>query len=311
MVIELFNFWYFLYIFLGFGLFFGLYFLLRKKSYKVKYWTIAGLLIFNLALHFIKLLFEPYTTYPEIAASQIWFVNICAVSILLFPFIFFSKNKSLKDFMFYLGVLSGFLAIIMPIDNLGREVFSLESNRFYLAHMIIIIAPLLMITLNLHKISYKRIWAMPLWISIYLLIILAQNVLQSEMGIIEPRGDDFLNITFHNPTFVWGPGDDPLAKLFSVFTPGFMTRVPYGPYKGQPKYWPFFWMLPAAFIYFLTIPFIFNLIIGYSRREIIGDVKMLISKVKPLFNKNAKNEDSEEGLEIDNDTPPQETEDLT
>lgn len=311
MTIELFNIWWFVYIFIAIGIFTGLFFLLRKKSEKVKKYVIGGLLIFNLALHFIKLSFHPYTTFPDIAASQIWFVNICAVSILVFPFIFFGKNKYLKDFMFYLGVLSGFLAIIMPFDTMGNKFYALDTIRFYLAHMLIIIAPLLMVTLKLHTVSYKRIWAMPLWIAVYLLFIMVQNVLQSEMGIIYFRSNDFFNPNFHNPSFVWGPNDEDgqlseLSKLFSVFTPNFMKIVPFGPYKGEPKFWPFFWLLPGAFIYFWGFPLVFNLVIPESRRELFNDVKTLVTKAKVLFKPKTKeiatSEASADVTEINDDT---------
>lgn len=293
MVIELFNFWYFFYIFIGIGLYFGLYFLLRKRSKIVKNLVIGGLLIFNLALHFLKLTFHPYTTYPEIAASQIWFVNMCAVSILVFPFIFFSKSKTLKDFMFYLGVLSGFLAVVFPADNLQNPAFALDSIRFYTAHFIIIIAPLLMITLKLHTVSYKRIGSMPLLVGVYLLFIMVQNVIQSELGIIAFRSANFFKPNYHNPSFVWGPTNSlgefsDLAKLFTPFTPKFLKTVPFGIFKGQEKYWPFFWIMPAAFVYFWSLPLIFVLIIPHSRKELFTDIKALFAKIKKIVKREPK-----------------------
>ena len=81
-----------MFILLAIGAYIGLYFLLRKKSEKVKSLVIGGLLVFNLVLHFLKLTFPPYSTDPSIAMSQIWFINICGVSVLAFPFFFFSKK---------------------------------------------------------------------------------------------------------------------------------------------------------------------------------------------------------------------------
>lgn len=279
MTVQLFNWFYFMYIIFAIGSFVGLYFLLRKKSEKIKTIVVGAILVFNLVLHFLKLTFPPYSTNPDLAMSQIWFINICGVSILVFPIIFFSKNKTLKDFMLYLGVISGFLALVYPTEAINKDPFALDTIRFYLAHSIIIIAPLLMVSLKLHTISYRRIWAMPLIICAYLLFIMVQNVLQSELGIINLRNGDFFNPNYHNPSLVWGPTDG-VAIVFKIFTPGFMKVVPYGPYQGELKFWPFFWLVPGAFVYFWAIPFVFVLIIKNSRIELFEDIKKIIHKIK-------------------------------
>lgn len=279
MTVQLFNWFYFMYIIFAIGSFVGLYFLLRKMSEKIKTIVVGAILVFNLVLHFLKLTFPPYSTNPDLAMSQIWFINICGVSILVFPIIFFSKNKTLKDFMLYLGVISGFLALVYPTEAINKDPFALDTIRFYLAHSIIIIAPLLMVSLKLHTISYRRIWAMPLIICAYLLFIMVQNVLQSELGIINLRNGDFFNPNYHNPSLVWGPTDG-VAIVFKIFTPGFMKVVPYGPYQGELKFWPFFWLVPGAFVYFWAIPFVFVLIIKNSRIELFEDIKKIIHKIK-------------------------------
>lgn len=279
MTVQLYNWFYFMYIIFAIGSFVGLYFLLRKKSEKIKTIVVGAILVFNLVLHFLKLTFPPYSTNPDLAMSQIWFINICGVSILIFPIIFFSKNKTLKDFMLYLGVISGFLALVYPTEAINKDPFALDTIRFYLAHSIIIIAPLLMVSLKLHTISYRRIWAMPLIICAYLLFIMVQNVLQSELGIINLRNGDFFNPNYHNPSLVWGPTDG-VAIVFKIFTPGFMKVVPYGPYQGELKFWPFFWLVPGAFVYFWAIPFVFVLIIKNSRIELFEDIKKIIHKIK-------------------------------
>lgn len=277
MVVKLFNVYYFMFIILAIGSYIGLFFLLRNKNEKVKSLVVGGLLVFNIVLHFLKLTFPPYSTDPNVAMSQIWFINICGVSVLVFPFFFFSKNKTLRDFMFYLGLISGFLALLYPTEAINESPFALDTWRFYITHTILIIAPLLMITLKLHTVSYKRIWTMPFIVAAYLLFIMVQNVLQSELGIINFRNDDFFNPNYHNPTFVWGP-TDPLAKFFSIFTPKFMRRVPFGPHLGQEKYWPFFWIMPGVFVYFWLLPLISNLIIKHSRVELLNDIKSITNK---------------------------------
>ena len=98
--------------------------------------------------------------------------------------------------MFYLGVISGFLALLYPTEAINKSPFALDTWRFYITHSIIIIAPLLMVSLKIHTVSYKRIWSMPLIVAAYLLFIMVQNVLQSELGIINFRNDDFFKPNF-------------------------------------------------------------------------------------------------------------------
>ena len=277
MTVEFFNLPYFIFIFIAVLIIIGLYFLLKNKSDKTKKWVLFGLLAFNLALHFFKLMFPPYSLNINQAMRDVWFINICAVSVLVFPFIFLSKNETWKDFMFYLGALSGGLALLIPTEALGDQVFVFDTIRFYIAHMIILIAPVLMVLLKVHTINYKRIIKMPFCVMIYMLFIICNQVLQSELGIVSLRGDDILEIGYRNNSLIWGPSDD-LAKLFSVFTPNFMKTVPFGEFAGEVKYWPFFWILPGIFVYFITLPFLISLPLEHKR--IKADIKKLALKYK-------------------------------
>ena len=92
MVIEMFNVWYFLWMFLGIGATVGLYFLLKKQKPSVQKIVLFSLLVLGLALHFFKVFIPPYSTNPERMLSDSWFINICGTNIALFPFLFWSKK---------------------------------------------------------------------------------------------------------------------------------------------------------------------------------------------------------------------------
>ena len=94
---------------------------------------------------------------------------------------------------------------------------------------------------------------MPFLVTAMLLFIICNQVLQSELGAIALRDGDMLNVNWRNPSLIWGPTDD-VAVLFSWLTPDFMKTVPFGAMKGEPKFWPLFWMLPGVFVYFIIIP---------------------------------------------------------
>lgn len=262
-MVKLFNFWYLFFIVLLAGAIVGLYFLLRKRSDRTKKWVLGSILFFNLALHFLKLTFPPYSTNPELAMREVWFVNVCATSVLFFPFIFISKSKTAKDYMVFLGIVSGFLAMLYPTEAIDKSVLTLDLWRFYICHGIIIAVPMLTVLLKLHKLDVKRIWKMPICMCAMLLFIICNQVLQSELGIIPLRNGDMLNINFRNPSLIWGP-TDAVAVLFSWLTPGFMKKIPVGEFAGQEKYWPFFWMVPGIVVYFLLIPLIICLIFDFK-----------------------------------------------
>lgn len=284
MKVEFFNLPYFIFILIAVGSLLGLYHLLKNKSQKTKYWVIFALLFFNLVLHFLKLTFPPYSTDPDKAMRDVWFINICAVSVLTFPIFYVAKSKVLKDFIFYLGVISGTLAMLIPTEALGEAVWQLDLFRFYIAHMIILIAPFLMVLLKVHTLDYKRIWKIPFIMMGVLAFIVFQQVLQSELGIVSLRSSDFFNPNYKNPSLIWGPGNEELAVLFKIFTPDFLKTVPYGAYAGQVKYWPFFWLLPAIIIYFTIIPFLICL--PWEMKHIKNDCKKLQHNIKAMLNKN-------------------------
>lgn len=282
-MVKLFNFWYFFFILLVSGSIVGLYYLLKNKTDKTKKIVLGSILFFNLVLHFLKLTFPPYSQNQELALREVWFVNVCGTSVLFFPFIFISKSKTAKDYMVFLGVISGFLAMLYPTEAIDKSVLTLDLWRFYICHAIIIAVPMLTVLLKLHKLDVKRIWKTPICMCAMLLFIICNQVLQSELGIIALRNDDMLNVNFRNPSLIWGPTDD-VAVIFSWLTPSFMKTVPYGAYQGQVKYWPFFWMVPGVIFYFILVPIIICFIFDF--KETKNSFVNLFRFVKNLFTKN-------------------------
>ena len=278
-MVQLLNFWYLFFIALFAGFIVGLYFWLKNKTVRTQKIVLASILFFNLTLHFLKLTFPPYSTDSTIAMREVWFVNLCGTSVLFFPFIFLSKSETAKDYMVFLGVISGFLALLYPTEALGKSVLTLDLWRFYICHGIIIAVPMLTVLLKLHTLDVKRIWKTPFCVCAALLFIICNQVLQSELGIIALRNDDMLNINFKNPSLIWGPTDG-VAVIFSWLTPNFMKTIPFGEFAGQEKYWPFFWMLPGVIFYFILAPLVICFIFDFkeTKNTFVGLFKFLIEK---------------------------------
>lgn len=279
MVIEMFNGWYFFWLLLSAGLVVGLYFLLRHRSTKTQKIVLFSLLAVGLLLHFLKVYIPPYSVDEARMLRDAWFVNICAANIALFPFLFFIKNKYVKDYMFYIGVLSGLLALFYPEEPLAKSNQlgeTLDILRFYYHHWMVMAVPLLMVLFKHHTLSYKRVWCVPIGLLLVMLFILLNQLFQSEIGFIPVRDGDMFDINFKNSSYIWGPDGDAIGEFLAIFCPDFFTKIPVGPYAGQEKYWPWFWLIFPCFI--LVVPLSFALSMIFDHKKFAQDVKFAWNK---------------------------------
>ncbi len=225
---------------------------LANKSERFVYKTIFVILIIGLSIHFIKILFPPYTEMEHFW-KKITFENICAVSILTFPLIYLSKSKTLKDYMAIFGVISGIVSFLLPIVILDHKVFSFEFFRFYLVHFVIFLAPYLMIKNNVHEISISRVSRVPIVLLGVLTIIFINELVITAAGWVPY--EELFDPSKRNPSIIYGLGSLPggvpdslksLTVIFTAFTPKFLmntTLIPNGSYV------PVLWMIGPVFIY--------------------------------------------------------------
>ena len=281
MVIAMFNGWYFLWLLLCGSATAGLYFFLRNKSAVFQKSVLFSFLALGLLLHFLKVYIPPYSVDEARMLRDSWLINICAANIGLFPFLFFSKNERIKDYMFYIGVISGLIALFYPQEPLAKTNQlgeQLDIVRFYYHHWMLLTVPLLMVLLGHHKLSYKRILSAPTGLLLLMLFIMLNQIFQSELGFIPLRdGSDFFGIGYKNSSYIWGPGtDDAIGNFLSIFTPKFFRTVPVGEFAGQAKYWPWFWLIVP--VYLLVTPLSFLLSLVFDHKSLAADMKKLFRK---------------------------------
>lgn len=282
MVIEMFNGWYFFWLLLSAGAIVGLYFLLRNKSAFTQKAVLFSLLAAGFIMHFLKVYIPPYSVDEARLLRDSWFVNICGANIGLFPFMFFSKNQKIKDYMFYIGCISGLIALFYPqepiakVDQLGEQ---LDIIRFYYHHWMVLAVPLLMVLFGHHKISYKGILTAPIGLLLLMLFIMLNQIFQSELGFIPLRDrGDFFGIGYKNTSYIWGPGEnDAIGNFLAIFTPDFFKIVPVGEFAGQIKYWPWFWIVVPAFILVTPLAFLISMI--FDAKNFAADVRKLWRKI--------------------------------
>ena len=100
MHVEVGNFYYFLYFAIAILITVSLILILKNKDDKVKNKVILFLLFSAFFLHFCKNSYLHLITRCFLKLYvKVSFENICAISTLVFPFIFLSKSKILKDYM--------------------------------------------------------------------------------------------------------------------------------------------------------------------------------------------------------------------
>lgn len=272
----MFNFWYFFWLILAAGATAGLYFLLRNRSVKLQKTVLFALLVVGFLLHFLKVYIPPYSIDEARMLRDSWFVNICAANIALFPFMFFSKNEKIKDYMFYIGVLSGLIALFYPqepmakVDQLAEQ---LDIVRFYFHHWMVMAVPLLSVLFKHHKLSYKRVFSAPVGLLLLMLFIMLNQLFQAELGFVPLHSENnFLGIGYKNTSYIWGPGvNDAIGSFFAIFTPEIFKTVPVGQYAGQEKYWPWFWIIIPVFL--LVTPLSFLLCMIFDGKNFVSDVK--------------------------------------
>lgn len=300
MVIEMFNFWYFFWMFIQIGATVGLYFALRRAKPFTQNAVLFSLLVLGLVLHFLKVFIAPYGEFVNgelVITSRgwrdSWFVNICGANIALFPFFFLTKNKYLKDYMFYVGVISSLIVLFYPQEPIAKADAATQMAefwdilRFYYHHWMVGAVPLLMVLLKRHKLSYKRIWVAPVGVLLLMLFIILNQIFQSELGFIPLRNGNIIP-NYKNTSYIWGPLNqdgsmDPIGAVFDIFCPKFFKTLPvacegYGYAVGDLKYWPWFWLICPVFV--LVTPIAFALCMIFDGKRFGGDVSSYFKHIK-------------------------------
>ncbi len=275
--VEMFNFYYFLYLTIALVITLLSVRFLKHKSDKFRFWFIFGLIMTNFAIHFLKIFIFPYTDpyFVPNRVVKISLENICAVSVVTFPFLYFTKNKILKEYMVLVGLLSGLLTLLYPVDTFSttfnavsiegiytKTAFSIETIRFYMTHFILFLSTFLMLHYKLHELSIKRAKWMPFMLLGVMFIIYGNELVLSLFG-LAPQGAAMYAPDGRNPSLIFGVKNLEslvgIGNFIKFLVPRFLT---VNPFTGETFFWPVVWMLIPVLVYgnilAITVDFIYD-----------------------------------------------------
>lgn len=297
--VEIGNLYYFMYIFIAVVLTILIIKWLNKKTYQTQYRFIFFLIILGFLIHFLKILIPPYHLVDPIY-TKVTFENICAVSALTFPLLFFVKNKTVKDYMVMVGIASGVITFIFPVDvttayfngsiltdaqvDLYKGAFSIETIRFYVSHYLIFLAPFLMLHYKVHELSFKRAYRAPFMLFIIFIIIFINELVVTSLGWV-PK-EHLYDPQRRNPSFIFGVRGDltGLGALIGIFVPFFLRTNPMGS-----GFFPVLWLLGPTLVYGGMIALTFMII--YDREETFKFFQKVL-KLSPKSEKHPHDVDS-------------------
>jgi len=296
MRVQFLNVFYFLYIFLAIFLTVLIVFFLKNKSDKTKKKFIIGIIFFNLFIHFVKIFIYPYTEV-EFIFTKVSFENICAVSALTFPILYFTKSKILKDYMIIAGIASGIITFIFPVDAMSemfngeyfgiKHAFQLENIRFYTSHFLIFLAPFLIMHFKFHELSIKRMFYAPMLLILVLFIIYLNELIITSFGWVD--ANDLYDPNKRNPSFVFGiRGDIPdIVYMLLFIVPSFLLRHPV---TNEVFFWPVLWQVFPVMLYGSMITLVFMFI--YDKDNTINVFRNIYHMItfKKVSHRNKKNE---------------------
>jgi hypothetical protein len=253
----------------------------RKAKKERVHLFITVLLIVNAALHFLKIFLPSYFNDLPYSLKKISPDNICAVSVIFFPIMYLWGGKAFKDYMFYLGIISGFGVYLIPSSYDGYAINSVETvveiARFYFCHMPLVIAPLAMVASGLHRLDHRRVYLTPLIFLGVLAVVGINEVLLKISGITNASWQDVFSNNYRNGAMVFGPMsvlDRSLGGFYWLILPFFKYTWPG---TNSVYYVPVLWIALPAFVFMSLGCFLISL--PWCHREAYLDYHKIKQKM--------------------------------
>lgn len=258
---------YFAFLLILVGLTVGSTVLCHRFGKRFAYRFISICLWVNFALHFLKQFLPLYMNQWPYSLADSCFPNLCATLIVISPFVFHWGNDHFKDYMYYLGIISGIVAFVYPVGpmrtDLNEVEYAFEFTRYYLCHWPLVVCGFLMVEQGFHKLNWKRFWSIPLIFCGILAVVALDQILFGP--ILKFPGyphewvgpDGVLNRlnpgqVYSNQSMQFGPQpgvDKILGAIYPYLIPGLMTFQ----VDGAIYFTPAIWIMPIIYVITLIV----------------------------------------------------------
>ena len=276
------NFWYWLFLALLAAMTYLSYVLSRRMGPGFTRKFILTILWTNFALHFLKQLNPSYLADFPYSLKRSTPENLCALLIMVSPFIFLLGPNWAKDYMFFIGIVSGigvYLnptgALNMPLDNANNL---LEALRFYLCHAPLVICSVLMVTSGFHHLDYHRIWTIAVTFIGFQTVLFLNEFFLKISGLIQMDWAAFFSRSVRNGGLTFGPYpsmDGSLGALYPVLIPPFLM---FTGEDGALTFVPVLWMIGPVVL--IGLPLCFLCYIPFEHRHMYLDYLTFKEKQK-------------------------------
>lgn len=255
-MLDMFSLNHFIWLFVAGVLFYAVYRLLRNVSDKGKFIFLFSLSVFAWIIHFSRIWLK-----PDVMPHEIFFVDLCGFSTMVYPFFLLMRKKVLNDYMYFVGAIFALSSLVYPNNIAGDQVLIYNTIRFFFAHWIIVGIPLLMVLWKMHTPSIRNLGYMYLFVIVIAWYNMALSAMFVELG--------FVN-NLINYMGLWG-NTVSVYNLSEKLAPFLRyTTVIGGQSISKPI--PFFYMLPTLTIVYVPLWILMSLPFRKKNKlEIEGD----------------------------------------
>lgn len=236
-MLEMFNIVYYIWVSTAIILMGLIYFIFKSKDDKFKYWFLFSWTIIAWIIHFARWWFD-----PDVKLYEMFMLDLCGFSTMVYPFFMLSKNRIFKEYMYYIGGFFALHSLLFPNNIFGDPILTYNTIRFFFAHLILIGVPLLLVLWHMHLPSIKSIPYMIIFLLIGAMYTFTLSSFLFEVGLTQSR------INFMG---LWA-NTDGFYRNFEKLAP-FMRYNVIVDGESVSKAIPFFYMIPALIIVYVPL----------------------------------------------------------
>ncbi len=187
----------------------ALLFLFRRLPKRAAFVFCMTLVWVNFALHYLKQLSPYYMADWPYSLRTSTGENLCALTIMLSPFVYLFGPKVLKSYTLVISIISGLAVYFAPTTAVGRPLSEMENllevMRFYFCHFPLFAVPVILLDRKIFEIRPKDSFVMAFFFMGHMALVTLNEVFLKASGLTEATWLDILSRDYRNGAFSNGP----------------------------------------------------------------------------------------------------------